>query len=70
MAAYHQNWAIKGVFRQKIRPILSSDWSNLEKEEEIDIKILIFMRWKMAASYKNGAVHQIGHVPVFGLGRR
>lgn len=29
MAAYHQNLAKKGVFRQKIRPILSSDWSYL-----------------------------------------
>ena len=36
MAIYRQNGAKKPVLKQKIRPILSSDWSYLEKEEDID----------------------------------
>lgn len=41
MAAYHQNWAKKGVFRQKIRPIrvriglIWSKWTELKRTREI-----------------------------------
>ena len=39
MAAHLRKWAKNGVFGQKIRPILSSDWSYLEEPHNSDTSL-------------------------------